>query len=91
MSKVGEIVAHYSRNNNIINFGVITSHETRDNDEWIKVRWTNREFQIDEELISKELWMSKNEVELIEPFGLLSDLHLAMIEQAKVHFVTDDK
>ena len=91
MSKIGEIVAHYSKNNNIINFGVITSHETRDKDEWIKVRWTNREFQTDDELISEELWMSKNEVEVVEPFGLLSDLHLAMIEQAKVHFVKDDK
>tara|TARA_R100001591_G_C4292164_1_gene168058 strand:+ start:480 stop:755 length:276 start_codon:yes stop_codon:yes gene_type:complete len=91
MNKIGEIVAHYSKNNNIINFGVITGHETRDKEEWIKIKWTNREFQTDDELVSEELWMSNNEVEVVEPFGLLSDLHLAMIEQAKVHFVKDDK
>ena len=90
MNKIGEIVAYFS-SNNIINFGVVTSHETRNKDEWIKVRWTNREFKTDEQLISDELWMSKNEVEIVEPFGLISDLHLAMIEQAKVHFVTNEE
>lgn len=90
MNKIGEIVAYFS-SNNIINFGVVTSHETRNKDEWIKVRWTNREFKTDGQLISDELWMSKNEVEIVEPFGLISDLHLAMIEQAKVHFVTNEE
>ena len=91
MRKIGEIVAHFSKNNNIINFGVVTGHETRDSDEWIKVKWTNREFKTDDEIISDELWMSTNEIEMVEPFGLISDLHLAMIEQAKVNFVTNEE
>jgi hypothetical protein len=91
MSKIGEIVAHFSKSKDIINFGVIVNQENREEADWIKVKWTNREFSPDDEIVSDELWISKDEVDIVEPFGLLSDLHLAMIEQAKVHFVTNEK
>jgi len=91
MNKIGEIVAHFSEKNNIINFGVVTNQEKRDDTEWVKVRWTNREFNPDDKIVSDELWLSRGEVDIIEPFGLISDLHLAMIEQAKVHFVKNEK
>tara|TARA_R100000234_G_scaffold32180_2_gene18931 strand:+ start:16270 stop:16548 length:279 start_codon:yes stop_codon:yes gene_type:complete len=91
MNKIGEIVAHFSKKNDIINFGVIVNQEKREETDWIKVKWTNREFSPDDDILSEELWISKGDVEIVEPFGLISDLHLAMIEQAKVHFVRNER
>ena len=80
MNKIGEIVVHFSKENNVINFGVVTNHEQLKGDDRIKVRWTNREFNQEDNIVSEEFWLSKGEVEIVEPYGLISDLHRAMIE-----------
>tara|TARA_R100000008_G_scaffold85773_2_gene76603 strand:- start:718 stop:1008 length:291 start_codon:yes stop_codon:yes gene_type:complete len=91
--KVGSIVAHYSENDSVINFGVIQDEKPDINDDpLLKVRWTNRDFEPNQSITQSETWIQGADVESIEPFGLIGDLHLAMIEQAKMHFdVADEK
>ena len=90
MNKIGQIVAHFSDENDIINFGVVTNCELRDDEEWIEVKWTNREFNPDKIINSQDVWLPNGAVDVIEPFGLISDLHLAMIEQAKACFLQNE-
>ena len=90
--KVGSIVAHYSDNDSVINFGVIQDEKSDINhDPILKVRWTNKEFEPNESIGLIETWIAGSEVESVEQFGLIGDLHAAMIEQAKMHFGAIDE
>ena len=91
MNFIGQIVAHTKKKSDVINFGVVVEEEIRNDWKWLRVRWTNREFNPTIELESDVTWMRHDNLELIEPFGLMSDLHLAMIEQAKTHFGVDSE
>ena len=86
MNYLGQIVAHTKKKSDVINFGVVVNEEIRNDWRWLEVKWTNREFRPTSDLDDSLTWMRHDNVELIEPFGLISDLHLAMIEQAKAHF-----
>ena len=90
MNHLGQIVAHTVKKSDIINFGVVVEQEKRNDWRWLKIKWTNREFKPNSYIETDTTWIRHDNVELIEPFGLISDLHLAMIEQVKEHFGTDD-
>ena len=90
--KIGSIVAHYTNNDSVINFGVIQDEKADINDDpLLRVKWTNKQFEPNESLKEDEGWIDGHSLEVIEPFGLIGDLHLAMIEQAKIHFGANDE
>ena len=90
MNHLTKIVAHSIKKSDIINFGVVIDEEIRNDWKWLKIKWTNRDFKPNNKIESDVTWIRHDNVELIEPYGLISDLHLAMILQAEKHFSDDN-